>query len=299
MDSSLAPFLDYLRYERQLSNHTINNYQRELLRLLPLLQQQEVQQWSELTPEHCQAALAKLHRQGLSPRSIALALSSLRQLIAHLQRTNQLQHDPCHGVRAPKQGRPLPKNLDADQVSHLLELTSNDPLAVRDRAMMELFYSSGLRLDELVGLDLNRLDLVAGQVKVLGKGNKERLLPVGKLACQWLQRYLQLRPNFTNATTETALFLSQQGRRISHRNVQARLSQWGQQQGLDARVHPHKLRHSFATHMLEASGDLRAVQELLGHADLSTTQIYTHLDFKHLATVYDQAHPRSKKRRNK
>ncbi|WP_298443006.1 tyrosine recombinase XerC [uncultured Ferrimonas sp.] len=295
MDSAITPFLAYLRHERQLSPHTLRNYQRELQRLLPLLQQQGINRWQQLQPNHCQTALAQLHRQGQSPRSLALSLSALRQLVAYLQRQNLLQHDPCYDVRAPKQGRPLPKNLDADQITHLLELSSDDPLAVRDRAMMELFYSSGLRLDELVGLDLPRLDLVAKQVRVLGKGNKERLLPVGTEACRWLSRYLQLRPQFANAASETALFLSQRGRRISHRNVQARLSQWGQQQGLSARVHPHKLRHSFATHMLEASGDLRAVQELLGHADLSTTQIYTHLDFQHLAAVYDQAHPRAKK----
>ncbi len=296
METSIQGLLDYLGHQRQLSAHTLRNYQRELQRLSGLLQTQDVTCWSQLQAEHCQWALATLHRQGQGPRSIALALSALRQLIRFLQQQGQLQHDPCHGLRAPKQPRPLPKNLNVDQVYQLLELDSDDPLAVRDRAMMELFYSSGLRLDELVGLVLPRLDLAAKQLKVMGKGGKQRLLPIGSVACQWLQRYLQLRPQLGGTAQQMAVFISQRGQRISHRNVQARLAKWGQQQGLHGGIHPHKLRHSFATHMLEASGDLRAVQELLGHADLATTQIYTHLDFTHLAAVYDHAHPRAKKR---
>ncbi|WP_028116562.1 tyrosine recombinase XerC [Ferrimonas senticii] len=296
MDRQIAPFIGFLRDQRNLAAHTLRNYQRELERLVPLLQQLGVSDWAHLQPEHCQQALAKLHRQGQSPRSLALTLSALRQLVRYLQRQELLSHDPTHGVRAPQQGRPLPKNFDTDQLNQLLEINSSDPLAVRDRAMMELFYSSGLRLDELVGLDLDRVDLADKQLRVTGKGGKTRLLPIGRHASEWLQRYLQLRPQLCRDGQQSALFVSNRGQRISHRNVQDRLQRWGQSQGVEARVHPHKLRHSFATHLLESSGDLRAVQELLGHADLSTTQIYTHLDFQHLAAVYDNAHPRAKKK---
>ncbi len=295
MERALERFLRYLDSERHTSPHTQRNYGRELTRCLPLLGELGVTQWSQLQGHHLEAVLARLHRQGLSPRSLALTLSALRQLVRFLQREGGLKRDPTHQLQAPKQARPLPKNLDADQVHRLLEIDENDPLAVRDRAIMELFYSSGLRLEELVSLDLNRLDRQAGTVRVLGKGSKERIVPVAGMARRWLERYLLLRPLLQKEASE-ALFLSRRGTRLSRRSVQQRLAQWGQRQGLDARVHPHKLRHSFATHMLESSGDLRAVQELLGHANLSTTQIYTHLDFQHLAAVYDSAHPRAKKK---
>ncbi|MBY5993347.1 tyrosine recombinase XerC [Ferrimonas balearica] len=295
MHDALASFQGYLENERQYSPHTVRNYLRELNRCLPLLAEQGLDDWPQLRTAHCQTLLAKLHRQGLSPRSLSLTLSALRQLVKFLLREGALQHDPMTGVQAPKQQRPLPKNLDVDQVDRLLSLDDADPLVVRDRAMMELFYSSGLRLAELVGLDCGQLDLTEGQVRVRGKGGKTRQLPIGRLAREWLSRYLALRPQLLKGECE-ALFLSNRGGRLSARAVQARLTQWGQQQALDSRVHPHKLRHSFATHMLESSGDLRAVQELLGHANLSTTQIYTHLDFQHLAKVYDDAHPRAKKK---
>ncbi|GAA5187051.1 tyrosine recombinase XerC [Ferrimonas gelatinilytica] len=295
MKRAVDRFLRYLDSERQYSPHTQSNYGRELDRCLPLLQEQGVTQWTQLQTQHVEAVLAKLHRQGLSPRSLSLTLSALRQMVRFLQREGALKRDPTHHLQAPKQARPLPKNLDTDQLHRLLEIDETDPLAVRDRAMMELFYSSGLRLEELVGLDLNRLDRQGGTVRVLGKGAKERVVPVAGMARRWLERYLGLRPMLLKAPSE-ALFLSRRGTRLSRRSVQQRLAQWGQKQGLDARVHPHKLRHSFATHMLESSGDLRAVQELLGHANLSTTQIYTHLDFQHLAAVYDSAHPRAKKK---
>ncbi|SHI02296.1 tyrosine recombinase XerC [Ferrimonas marina] len=295
MDSHLPDFLRYLRSERQYSPHTQRNYQRELERLLPLFSAMGVQRWPDLKPHHCQDALAKLHRQGRSPRSLALTLSALRQLVRFLQQRHGLKHDPTAGVQAPKQARPLPKNLDPDQIDQLLAIDEQDPLAVRDRAIMELFYSSGLRLDELVGLECDGLDLDGDTVRVLGKGNKERVLPVAGMAKRWLTRYLTLRPALCKGQSN-ALFLSQRGTRLSRRSVQQRLAQWGMKQGVDARIHPHKLRHSFATHMLESSGDLRAVQELLGHANLATTQVYTHLDFQHLASVYDSAHPRAKKK---
>ncbi|MBY6187491.1 tyrosine recombinase XerC [Marinobacter hydrocarbonoclasticus] len=296
MNKALDAFRHYLEDERQYSPHTVRNYLRELDRCLPLLAAQGVDDWSQLRTTHCQALLAKLHRQGLSPRSLALTLSALRQLIKFLLREDRLQHDPMVGLQAPKQGRPLPKNLDVDQIDRLLTLDETDPLAVRDRAIMELFYSSGLRLAELVGLNTQQLDLKEGQVRVLGKGGKERQLPVGRMAQEWLGRYLALRPMLTKGGESDALFLSSRGSRLSPRSVQSRLAKWGQNQALDSKVHPHKLRHSFATHLLESSGDLRAVQELLGHANLSTTQIYTHLDFQHLANVYDSAHPRARKK---
>lgn len=194
---------------------------------------------------------------------------------------------------APKIPRHLPKNIDVDDVNRLLDIDLNDPLAVRDRAMLEVMYGAGLRLSELVNLDIKHLDLESGEVWVMGKGSKERRLPIGRNAVAWIEHWLDLRGLF--GTDDDALFLSKLGKRISARNVQKRFAEWGIKQGLNSHVHPHKLRHSFATHMLESSGDLRGVQELLGHANLSTTQIYTHLDFQHLASVYDAAHPRAKR----
>ncbi len=204
-----------------------------------------------------------------------------------------LPANPAKGIAAPKAPRHLPKNIDVDDVNRLLDIDLNDPLAVRDRAMLEVMYGAGLRLSELVNLDIKHLDLDTGEVWVMGKGSKERRLPIGRNAVAWIEHWLDLRGLFGG--DEDALFLSKLGKRISARNVQKRFAEWGVKQGLNSHVHPHKLRHSFATHMLESSGDLRGVQELLGHANLSTTQIYTHLDFQHLASVYDAAHPRAKR----
>jgi len=204
-----------------------------------------------------------------------------------------IQANPAKGVATPRAPRHLPKNIDVDEVNKLLDIDLNDPLAVRDRTMLEVMYGAGLRLSELVGIDLNHLDLDSGEVWVIGKGSKERRLPIGGTAVRWIGHWLVLRELFV--PEDEALFLSKQGKRISARNVQKRFAEWGVKQGLSSHVHPHKLRHSFATHMLESSGDLRAVQELLGHANLTTTQIYTHLDFQHLASVYDAAHPRAKR----
>lgn len=242
------------------------------------------------------ALVVRLHRGGkLSARSIATKMSSLRSFCDYLVRMAVLKANPARGVVTPKQGRPLPKNLDVDQVYQLLNITDEgDPLAVRDRAIMELFYSSGLRLAELVALNVADLARDDRQLRVLGKGNKERVVPVGRMALEWLNKWLAVRPLLA-VDGEPALFLSKQKRRISARSVQLRLEQWGVKQSLAPHVHPHKLRHSFATHLLESSADLRAVQELLGHANLATTQIYTHLDFKRLAEVYDQAHPRARR----
>lgn len=294
--SLLDQFERYLRSERHYSAHTCRNYLRELTRSQPLLEQQGMKQWPEVTQSQCQQLIAKLHRQGLSPRSLSLTLSALRQFFEFLVALKLMPHNPAKGIRTPKQGKPLPKNLDVDQMQQLLEIDENDPVAVRDRAMMELFYSSGLRLMELVGLDVGDLDLDAKQLRVQGKGGKQRQLPITTLASDCLRRWMPLR-GLWNASGSDALFLSNRGSRISHRSVQARLDKWGRQQQVGAKVHPHRLRHAFATHMLESSKDLRAVQELLGHANLSTTQVYTHLDFQHLAEVYDSTHPRAKKRK--
>ena len=292
----LDRFLDYLRVERQLSPHTRNNYRLHLQELSQLLQSLGLTDWQDLKAPLVRALVVRLHRGGkLSARSIATKMSSLRSFCDYLVRMTVLKANPARGVVTPKQGRPLPKNLDVDQVYQLLNITDEgDPLAVRDRAIMELFYSSGLRLSELVALNVADLARDDRQLRVFGKGNKERVVPVGRMALEWLNKWLKVRPQLA-PDEEPALFLSKQKRRISARSVQLRLDQWGIKQSLAPHVHPHKLRHSFATHLLESSADLRAVQELLGHANLATTQIYTHLDFKRLAEVYDQAHPRARR----
>ncbi|ATG75646.1 recombinase XerC [Zobellella denitrificans] len=294
--AAIADFLEYLRVERQLSAHTRDGYGRHLYAMAGQLVELHLGQWRVLTVSHVRGLATRLHKQGLSPRSIATQLSALRSFCDWLVLQGVLSANPAKGVSAPKQGRPLPKNLDVDELHQLMNLDESDPLAVRDRAIMELLYSSGLRLDELVGLNLGDVQFAERQLRVIGKGNKERILPVGRMALDWLEKWLAVR-NELAGPDEPALFVSQQRRRISHRSVQLRLAKRGQQQALSSHVHPHKLRHSFATHMLESSGDLRAVQELLGHADLATTQIYTHLDFQHLAKAYDQAHPRAKRRK--
>lgn len=292
-----SPWLDkfsrFLCAERQLSPYTVRNYVNELHRVAGLLPSAS---WQQVSYEQLKAALAKLHRQGLSPRSLSLCLSAQKQFFEFLLREQQIAANPAAQLSAPKQGKPLPKNLDADSVAHLLDIEVTDPLSARDKALMELFYSSGLRLAELASLDVDDIDLAAAELRVVGKGSKERLLPVGSVAIAAIKQWLNYRA--TMSSQDNALFISNRGTRLSHRGIQARLSYWGQQQLLSAKVHPHKLRHSFATHLLEASGDLRAVQELLGHANLATTQIYTSLDFQHLAKVYDSAHPRARKGKN-
>ena len=286
----LEVFLDYLKYERNLSPKSQESYLRQLN---TIAEQLNIEQWSELTTTHVKQVLSHARKQGLSPRSISLRLSALRAFCQFLVGQGQLAQNPAKAVQAPKQGRPLPKQLNVDEVNQLLEIEDDEPLAIRDRAMMELTYGCGLRLAEISGLNLMDI-LDDGQLRVMGKGNKERLIPMGKLAIRWLNKWLKVRGSLA-LPDEHAVFLSKQKRRISHRQIQKRMHLWAQKQHLDQHLHPHKLRHSYATHMLESSGDLRAVQELLGHANLSTTQVYTHLDFQHLAQVYDQAHPRAKK----
>lgn len=284
-------FERYLKTERRLSSHTVRNYLYEINRFTALFP--EPIDWSRVSHQQLQSGLSQLHRQGLAPRSLALTVSSIKQFGAFLLQEKQISANPALHLRPPKLNKPLPKNMDIDSVTHLLEIKGDDFLSVRDKAIMELFYSSGLRLAELAMLDVKDLQLGEQQVKVFGKGSKERIVPIGKVAIAALSAWLVLR-NPLN-TIDNALFITAKGARLAHRSIQARLNKWGQEQALNMKVHPHKLRHSFATHMLESSRDLRAVQELLGHANLSTTQIYTSLDFQHLAKVYDGAHPRAKK----
>lgn len=292
LQSDLDAFYRHLRNERQLSPRTLEAYRHDLEGLRDFLVERKVGRWQELDTPQLRLFVAHRHQAGLSGRSLQRLLSAVRSLYSYLIRERLCKHNPAIDLRAPKSPRKLPKALDADLTSQLLNDNSDDDwLAVRDHAMLELFYSSGLRLSELAGLDVNDLDSAQGEVRVLGKGNKTRLVPVGRLALEALGRWLPVRTLVTGGNP--ALFVGKQGRRLSARAIQLRVRAWGVQH-IGQNLHPHMLRHSFASHMLESSGDLRAVQELLGHADISTTQIYTHLDFQHLAQVYDQAHPRAK-----
>ncbi|MDZ7661625.1 tyrosine recombinase XerC [Thiohalophilus sp.] len=293
---AVQDYLAKLQNERQVSPHTLSNYQRDLQQLAAFCAAHDLTDWSQLDSQHVRQYVAQRHRNGLGARSLQRALSAMRGFFDFLIRAGRLNHNPARDIQAPKIKRKLPHTLDVDKTAALLDLQGKDPLVIRDRAILELFYSSGLRLAELVQLDRSQLDLAEAQVSLHGKGNKSRIVPVGRQALAALQAWLVVRQAIP-LQDEQALFVSRQGRRISGRNIQKRLREWAQRQGIDVPVHPHMLRHSFASHLLESSGDLRAVQELLGHSDISTTQIYTHLDFQHLARVYDQAHPRARKKR--
>lgn len=295
LSAPLVGFVQHLASEKRHSPRTCEHYQRDLQRLAAWLTDIGIAEWRDLSIHDVRRYVARLSRDGLSGRSIARHLSAIRRFYTFLLREGLTRDNPALDIRAPKSGRRLPKVADVDQLSQLLDVNPDDPLEVRDLAMFELLYSSGLRLAELAGLNLLALDLRGREVRVLGKGNKERILPVGGKAVSALRLWLAQRPALA-LEAETAVFVSQRGGRLSRRSIQARLARWGVVQGADQRLHPHLLRHSFASHMLESSGDLRAVQELLGHADIATTQVYTHLDFQHLARVYDQSHPRARRR---
>jgi integrase/recombinase XerC len=289
----LNQFLAYLKFERAYSLQTLSTYQQQLDSVARQLAASHPH-WRELNQQHLQQHLLSC-RASLKPRSLALRAAALRSFYRYLQQQKLIDHNPALYLKVPKFDKPLPKNLDVDQMHKLLDLpTEEDELACRDQAILELFYSSGLRLEELVGANVADINWSEKLIRVRGKGNKERVLPIGRLAATALQRWLQIRPDFIGSEPD-ALFLSRQKLRISARHVRNRVKLWAKRQGMDQNVHPHMLRHSFASHLLESSGDLRAVQELLGHANLSTTQVYTHLDFQHLAKVYDAAHPRAKK----
>ncbi|HYQ71547.1 MAG TPA: tyrosine recombinase XerC [Gammaproteobacteria bacterium] len=287
-------FLHHLQTERRLSANTRLHYRRDLCELAGWCDQAGIGCWSELDTHHVRQYAAQCHRRGLSGRSIQRRLSALRTFFNYLLRENAVQRNPGLDVRAPRSDRHLPETLNVDDISHLLMTGADDTLILRDHAMLELFYSSGLRLAELVSLDLGDVDFSERMVRVTGKGAKTRVIPVGGQAIAALQAWLRARPRQL-ASGETALFTARSGTRLGHRAVQQRVKLWARRKGIPGNLHPHTLRHSFASHMLESSGDLRAVQELLGHADISTTQVYTHLDFQHLAHVYDAAHPRARK----
>jgi len=288
-------FLRQLATVRRLSENTVAAYRRDLESLVEFMGRESVTSLVKLDSWHVRRFAAEHFRHGLSPRSIARRLSAVRSFLGWLVREGALEANVAINVQAPKPSRRLPSALDADQVSRLLERSGEDVVTIRDRAMFELLYSSGLRLAELVGLDLDSIDLGERTVRVLGKGSKARIVPFGRKALDALQQWLVARPEI-GAQGEGALFVSRRGTRLSMRSVQARLGEWARRQSLPVHVHPHMLRHSFASHLLESSGDLRAVQELLGHSSISTTQVSTPLDFQHLAHVYDRAHPRARRR---
>ncbi|TGD73891.1 tyrosine recombinase XerC [Mangrovimicrobium sediminis] len=299
LEQACTAFIAYLRDVRQLSPHTIDNYRRDLASLTEHCQSRGADDPARLTEADIRDWVSRMHRRGLAGSSIQRSLSAARSLFNYLGRTQAHKHNPAAAVQAPRRPRKLPKTLDADQVDRYLDFEADDPVARRDRAMAELFYSSGLRLAELTAANLTDLDRHSRLLTVTGKGRKTRTVPVGGAALTAIEQWLEVRrPAPEDDDALQALFLSQQGHRISRRNVQDRLRQQGRRSGMLQDVHPHMLRHSFASHLLESSGDLRAVQELLGHANISTTQIYTHLDFQHLAKVYDAAHPRAKRRRD-
>ena len=296
MQDDIERFLHYLEVERRYSPATINSYQRSLLQQSKLLENLGCSSWPQVTSANVRSVLLKLKTSGLSARSMANKLSALRSFFNYLLQQQKVSLNPVAGVSAPKQNKPLPKNLDVDSLNQLLSMQGDDLVASRDLAMMELFYASGMRLAELVSLNVQDIDFKQRQVIVTGKGNKQRWVPFGSKAEQALKHWLKQRRLLVMDEEEPALFVSVRQQRISHRTVQKRLQHWAQQMQLSSTLHPHKLRHSFATHLLESSGDLRVVQELLGHANLATTQVYTHLDFTHLATSYDAAHPRAKRK---
>ena len=292
MPQEIKDYLDSLRDQRRLSPATLSNYGRALAVLVVFLKEAPLE---SLEPAQVRRFIAQLHGKGLAPRTLALVLSAWRGLFHWLVRHRGWKSNPVVGIRAPKASRPLPKALSVEAAERLFSPSEKiDPLETQDRAMFELLYSSGLRLGELVALNVGdgRLDLREGEVTVTGKGSKTRTVPVGAKAREALAAWLAVR----NAPNEKALFLGARGKRISAGIVGVRLRRWASSRGLKERVHPHMLRHSFATHVLQSSQDLRAVQEMLGHASISTTQVYTHLDFQALAKVYDAAHPRAKKK---
>jgi integrase/recombinase XerC len=293
--TELAAFLTRLATERRLSPHTVSAYRHDLQALLEFCEREGIDKLTALDSFAVRRFAAESHRKGLGARSVARRLSAVRTFLNYLIETGKLKSNAGVHVQAPKAPRRLPATLDADQVASLLAISGDDPLTLRDRAILELFYSSGLRLGELVGLNLGDVDAADRTVRVLGKGSKTRVVPVGKHALAALRDWLAVRSELARPG-ELALFVGRRGARLSPRMVQKHVNDWARKQGAPTRVHPHMLRHSFATHVLESSGNLRAVQELLGHASLSTTQIYTHLDFQHLAQVYDQAHPRARRR---
>jgi integrase/recombinase XerC len=291
----LARFEQHLASERRLSAHTVAAYRRDVAALLDWCRGTQLTEWAQLDHQHVRSFAARSHARGLDGRSVQRRLAAVRSFLTFLLREGVVQHNAALEVRAPKAARRLPLTLDVDQMARLLSLKPADALQIRDLALMELLYSSGLRLAEVVGLRLNDLSLTDGQVRVLGKGRKERIVPVGSVAVRALSGWLTERSRLVPAEQQ-AVFVGRAGRPLGARAVQLRIAAHARAMGVPLHVHPHMFRHAFASHLLESSHDLRAVQELLGHASISTTQVYTHLDFQHLARTYDAAHPRARRR---
>lgn len=292
--NELEQYLQHLTYERGLSALTCQNYARDIKLLISLADKTSLDQ---IQNTQIRRFIATLNGRGLSGKSIARALSAWRGYYDYLVQHKGYSQNPVTGLRAPKSPKTLPQALSTDLAVKFVDIQGDALLEQRDHAIFELFYSSGLRLSELVNLDIDMLDFSDGTVTVTGKGNKTRIIPVGTHAIQALQTWLGRRAELkVSDTNPKAVFLTQQGKRITPRAIQYRMKEWAIKQGVNINLHPHLLRHSFATHVLQSSQDLRAVQEMLGHANISTTQVYTHLDFQHLATIYDKAHPRAKKK---
>jgi integrase/recombinase XerC len=296
--SDIESFLTYIESEKGLSRYTVKNYTKQLHIVAGQLTVFGLSSWQMLDEKWVRQLIAKAAREGKKSSTIATRLSSLRSLLDYLVQQGSLSYNCAKNISAPRQQKRMPKNVEVDELNQLLNLDSTDPLVVRDRAIMELLYGAGLRVSELVSLNCQEALSGRDEIRVIGKGNKERILPYSGEAKVWIEKWLHIRGRFDSKGSD-ALFLSKQGNRISVRNIQKRLAEWGQKQGVSSHITPHKLRHSFATHILESSGNLRAVQELLGHENLSTTQVYTHLDFQHLAQEYDKAHPRAKSTKHK
>ncbi len=294
--NDLAQFYQFLQSEKQFSPHTLKNYQRDITRFMSFLQEQSVSSWRIIDEQHLRQFVSQVHRQGLGGRSIQRLLSALRRLFRFLLINQSITINPAAHTRAPKSERKLPDVMHPQQIEHLLLTNSDEPLVIRDHAVLELLYAGGLRLAELVALNLADIDWQSQQVRVLGKGDKERLCQFGGKAKLMLKRWLKHRELLVKEG-ENAVFINNRGDRISGSGIRARIHRLCREKGISQRVYPHLMRHSFASHLLESSHDLRAVQELLGHAHLKTTQIYTHLDFQQLAKTYDAAHPRAQKKK--
>lgn len=294
--TAIDRFLAYLHVERHAARATRDAYARDLDRVASFLEAEGIDDFSQVSADTVRRCLAGERRRGVSARSLARRLAAVRSLYRWLLREGAVGHDPAADLSPPRTQPALPRALEVEEAERLVCVPGDDPIARRDRALLELFYSSGVRLTELAGLDLADIDPDEGSARVTGKGRRARYVPIGRPARRALEDWLTSRALLADAG-EMALFVSQRGNRLSRRAIQQRVGHWARRLGLDQRVHPHMLRHSFATHLLESSADLRAVQELLGHADIGTTQVYTHLDFSHLAEVYEGAHPRA--RRNK
>lgn len=290
----LRAFLAYIQQQRQFSVYTCEHYKRDVERLMQFVSEQGVTDWNEVQLKHIRHWVITLHQKGLAGKSLQRMLSSTRSFYRYLLKQGLVKHNPALGVQAPKSPRKLPTAPDVDQTQQMLNTPVSDELEIRDLAILELTYSSGLRLAELLSLNLADIDFAEALVRVTGKGNRTRIVPIGSQAVTAIQTWLNLRAQLVGAE-EQAVFISKQGKRLSPRAVQKRFELWGKQHG-SQHLHPHMLRHSFASHLLESSQNLRAVQELLGHTNISTTQIYTHLDFQHLAKIYDAAHPRAKRK---